>query len=268
MNGRALAIATLLALIVIVGVSSAATSAGDWSGKLKGAKPAVTFSVSASGNKLVVSNFQASGLLKAPCAATEPTSLSGIPAAKVTPRHRFKAVGKQDSAFGVETWTVTGTFRGAHAASGAVTIVLFPAANKPCRFTLRWTAATEAATPPSAGASYSGKMTSGWPVTLHVSADGKTLTSITWHTPLLTNCPGASDQNPPITAYNVPINGSTFTYTHHSGKITDGHGQTGTYSISGQFLAGKKASGEISTSSDIAGMGNVCDGDDTWTAHA
>jgi hypothetical protein len=272
MNFRVLGLASLLVLMLVAVGSAAANSAGQWSGHFTGrrADVGVSFSVTASGRKLVVSNFLSSGAIKAPCARTAPTAVGGIPAATVTPRRSFKSVGSEDSGFGRETWTVTGRFKGTHAASGTVAIVLMPAPDKPCRFTIRWKAAVQAAAAPRPGATYVGKMHSrGGPVTLHVSADGKSISSISWEQPLIGgNCPGLSDEVVTFTAHDVVIHNSSFTYTQHVGKITNGQGQTGTNTISGQFLSGGQVAGQISTSSDIASIGKACVGSDTWTAHS
>jgi hypothetical protein len=64
----------------------------------------------------------------------------------------------------------------------------------------------------------------------------------------------------------VPIHGSKFSYTKHSGKISNGTGTETTETITGQFLAGGKASGTVKTNTDEGGIGNVCDGSDTWSA--
>ncbi|MEO6857381.1 MAG: hypothetical protein ABI323_02175 [Solirubrobacteraceae bacterium] len=275
MKSKACAVATLVALVLITGISSAATSApsvGDWSGHFQGVKPAtmLTFSVSASGRKRVVSLFQSSGAFKAPCAITQPTPVAVIPRATVNSSGKFKAVGREETGFGEQTWTVSGTFKSKRAASGTVAIVLAPTPMKQCSFTVKWTAGSEAASPPVKRATYRGKTTSTQEaVTLHVSPNGKKLSSVTWTQAVIGGtCPGLGSERRSFTGHNVPIHHSKFTFTEHIGKITGGHGETTTESISGQFLAGHKAAGTLSTSSDIVGFGNVCKGSDTWTAHA
>jgi hypothetical protein len=274
MRGKAFAAVTLLAVVLIAAISSAATSgptAGDWSGKLKGVKPAtaLTFTVTASGRKRTVTTFQSTRAFTPPCLGAEPATVSGIPSAKVSSSGKFKAVGREDNGFGSESWTVSGTFKNKHSASGSVAIDLFLTTVKQCKFTVKWTAGEEAATPPLKGATYRGKATiSAEPVTLKVSANGKELESVTWTQPLIGgSCPGIGNNAPSFTGHNVPIHGSKFSYTVHSGAITHGAGTTHTDSITGQFLSGHKASGTLSTSTDISGIGNTCQGSDTWSAH-
>ncbi len=263
--------AGLLAAAALAASSLAATSspnAGDWTGtlKVKGAS-GLSFTVTASGRKRVVANFRSAGNIFGPCARSE-TSVGGIPSANVSRAGKFKAVATENLGIGLESWTVTGTFTSKHAASGAVAIVIPLTSTKQCKFTVKWTAKQKAPAPPKHGATYKGKTAiSGLPVKFHVSANGKKLTSVTWHTPIIGGtCPGISNNGATMTVHNLAIHGDKFSDTLHSGKISHGTGSTGTNSITGQFLAGHTAAGTISTSMDIVGFGKVCVGHETWAA--
>ena len=265
--------AGLVAAAILAASSLAATSsptAGDWTGTLKGAKPSngLSFTVTASGRKRVVANFQSAGQIIGPCAGAE-TGLGGFPKATVNRAGRFKTVATVNNGFGLESWKVTGTFTSKHAASGTVAIVLALTSTKQCKFTVKWTAKQKPVAPPKHGATYKGKSAeSGQPIKFHVSSNGKELTTVTWRTPIIGGtCPGQGNGSS-ITAHNVPIHGDKFSYTLRGGKISHGTGTTGMDSIAGEFLAGHTASGTISTSRDIAGFGTVCVGHETWTARA
>ena len=261
-----LVVTALVAVMILVATSLAATSspnAGDWAGKLKGVKGAsgLSFTVTASGRKRVVANFQSAGSIIGPCAGAE-TSVGGFPSATVSGAGRFKAVMTENNGFGVESWTVTGMFTSKHAASGAVAIVLPLSSTKQCKFTVGWTAEQRAAAAPKHGRTALSRLQ----VKFHVSASGKKLTSVTWHTPIIGGtCPGISN-GATMTVHNVPIHADKFSATLHGGKISHGTGSTSTNSIAGQFLAGHTAAGTIATSMDIVGFGKVCVGHETWTA--
>ena len=271
MKKKLFGIATVAALVLLAGTTSAATrspASGDWKGRLKGVSPAtsLSFSVSGSGHgKRTVTLFQSSGLFKAKCAHAGDTSISGIPAATVSSAGKFRAVGSQDNGFGLESWTVAGTFKSKHAASGTVAINLAITSTKRCKFTVPWSASVEQPGHPGRGATYKGKETSGKPVTLKVSSSGKRLSSVSWQAPLVGDCPGAGNESPTFTAHNVAIHSSKFDVTIVKGKGTsDSH----TESISGEFLSGRKATGTVSTFSNIKSIGKTCIGKETWTASA
>lgn len=89
---------------------------------------------------------------------------------------------------------------------------------------------------------------------------------MTWDQPAVGSCPGVSATQVVLSGTDVPIHGGKFTYTKHSGHISNGAGTVTTDTITGQFLAGGKASGTVSTSADISGIGTTCQGNNTWTA--
>jgi hypothetical protein len=264
-----LAVLTCLAVAITAASTQAAGSpatAGNWSGSVK-SKPAspLTFIVTASGRKRTVSEFVDATEFKGPCTGAE-TSIAGIPNAKVASSGTFTAKGTEDNGFGPESWTVSGRFKGGHA-SGTVAIVLALSTTKRCDFTVKWAAALEGVGHPKAGAAYSGKeTTSGLSVKFRVTQSGNEIATITWGEPLTSNCPGASSVPVFFTGKNVPIHGSKFSYTQHTGKISHGTGTTGTQTITGEFLAGHKVQGTVSTSADMAGFGTDCQGNDTWSA--
>jgi hypothetical protein len=262
---------TLVALILVAGISSAATSgptAGDWSGKLKGVHPAtsLTFTVTASGRKRAVSNFLASSEIKVPCKGAELTGIGTSGSATVSHAGKFKSVEIEDNGFGTNSWTVTGTFKNTHSASGTVAIDLFLSTANQCKFTVKWSAAEEAAKPPKHGATYTGTATAGdSPVKFTVSSNGKQLTSISWDQPLIGGaCPGLAPGVVKLSGHDVPVHGSKFSYTQIAGSGGDHVHET----ISGQFLAGGKAAGGASTFAVLTGFGNTCQGSDTWSAHS
>ncbi len=272
MTGRAIPLMGVLAFLLAADITSAATSSpstGDWAGSFRAVKPATSliFSVTANGSKRVVTMFQSTGSFKAPCGGASTTNVASIPNATVNSAGRFKAVARQETGFGEQTWTVVGGFKSGQAASGTVAIVL----SASCKFTVAWSAGREAPAPPVAGATYKGGTAPGFnhrSVSFHVSANGKELTDVTWQQPLITgNCPGQGSEIPTYTGHNVPIHHDAFTLTIHSGKISHGSGMTQTNAISGQFLSGHRATGTASTVTDLSGFGNVCQGRENWTAH-
>ncbi len=265
------AIATAVAVMLIVGTTSAATSSpatGDWKGHLQGVSPAtsVTFIVGTSHGKRTVTVFQ-SGSFKAKCPQAGVTSVVGVPTATVSSAGKFKAVATLDNGFGAESWTVSGTFASKHAAHGTVAIVLALTSVKRCKFSVPWSAKPEPPAHPAHGATYKGKtIFSGNPVTLHVSRSGRKLSTVIWKQPIIGGtCPGLGNESPTFTAHNVPIRGSTFSVSLvlHKGSPT-----TNFESITGEFLSGRKAAGTVSTHTDIKGFGDVCKGNETWTASA
>lgn len=272
-------VAVLAATVLAAGSSSAATSSpatGAWNGHLKGVSPqtAVSFTVAKSGSRRVVSLFASSGSFTEQCPGAHgaSTSVSSVPSATVS-GGRFKAATSIDNGFGLETWTVSGAFTSTHAAAGTVVIALAIDSTHRCNFTVKWTATLEPPSPPVADASYRGttgndQAGGGAPVNFHVSADGTKLTSFTFTPPVSFGpCPGAATINPPVTEHNLPIHGGKFAISRVSGKVTHGTGTSGTITVTGQFLAGRKAVGTVSTVTDEAGT-LVCRGSNTWTAHA
>jgi hypothetical protein len=264
-----LGVLTCLAVAIAAASTQAAGSppaAGNWSGSVK-SKPAspLTFMVTAKGRKRTVSDFVDATEFKGPCTNAE-TSIGGIPNATVASSGTFKAKGTENSGFGAESWTVSGKFKGGHA-SGTVAIVLAVSSTKRCDFTVKWSAALEGVGHPIAGAAYSGKeTTSQMSVKFRVTPNGKEISTITWGQPLTSDCPGASSNPVFVTGKDVPIHGSKFSYTQHTGKISHGTGSTVTETITGEFLAGHKAQGTVSTSADMSSLGTDCQGNDTWSA--
>jgi hypothetical protein len=265
----------LLLALVCVAVVAASTqaassrpAAGDWTGKLVGVKPktAVNFDVTASGSKRVVSRFGSSGEFDPPCHGALPTGLS-FSNMTVSKAGTIKSKSTEDNGFGEESWTLAGKFKGGRA-TGTVAIVLALSATKRCDFTVKWSASLQAAGQAKEGATYKGTETafSKFTVKFTISANGKELKTVTWDQPLVGNCPGVGSTVPPISGTDVPIHGSKFSYTKHTGKISNGTGTETTETITGQFLAGGKASGTVSTNTDESSIGNVCDGSDTWSA--
>jgi hypothetical protein len=265
---------TMLLVAVTAGAVAAATqaagsrpAAGDWTGKL-GVKPKtmVRFEVAASGSKRVVSQFTSSGQFDAPCHGAIPTSLQ-FSNMTVSKAGTIKSRTTEDNGFGEESWTLSGKFKGGRA-TGTVAIVLALSATKRCDFTVKWSASLQAAGHANDGATYKGTETdfSDFKVKFTVSPNGKELTTVTWDQPLVGNCPGATSNEVVISGADVPIHGSKFSYTKHSGHITNGTGTESTDTITGQFLAGGKASGTVTTGTDEGGIGNVCDGSGTWSA--
>jgi hypothetical protein len=264
------AIATAVALVLIVGTTSAATSSpatGGWKGHLKGVSPAtsVTFIVGTSHGKRTVTVFQSSGSFKAKCPHAGITSVVAVPTATVSSAGRFNAVATLDNGFGTQSWTVSGTFGSKHAAHGTVAIVLALTSVKRCKFSVPWSAKLEPPAHPAHRATYKGKTSAGFPVKIKVSASGRKLASVSWHAPLVGDCPGIGNGSPTITAHNVPVHGSKFNVKLVSGK---GTGVTATNTIAGEFLSGRKASGTIATFSIIKSIGRTCVGNGTWTASA
>ena len=264
------AIATAVAVMLIVGSTSAATSSpasGDWKGHLKGVSPAtsVTFTVGTSHGKRTVTVFQSTGSFKAKCPKAGVTSVGTVPAATVNSAGKFKAVATLDNGFGTESWTVSGTFASKHAAHGTVAIVLALTSVKRCRFSLPWSAKLVPPGHPARRATYKGKTSAGFPVKIKLSASGRKLASVSWHAPLVGDCPGIGNESPTITAHNVPLHGSTFNVKLVSGKGTS---DSDTDTIAGEFLSGRKASGTIATFRIIKSIGKTCIGNGTWTASA
>jgi hypothetical protein len=265
-------VVTLFVVAIAVASTDAAGSrpaAGDWGGsfKTKPAKP-LTFIVTGSGHKRVVTKFTSSGSVDAGCSGADGgPNINGLPNATVTASGTFKTRGKEDSGFGTETWTVSGKFKGGHA-TGTVAIDLFLSPTKKCDYTVKWSAAMQAPAHPKSGATYKGKETvSTETVRFTISASGKDMTTITWARPLISgNCPGIGTGEVILTGHNVPIHGSKFSDTARAGKISHGSGTVTTDTISGEFLAGHKASGSVTTSADISGIGTACQGSDTWSA--
>ena len=198
-----------------------------------------------------MSLFAAAGAFKEQCPGAHgaSTGVSSIPAATVNSAGRFRAVGSELTGFGTDTWTVLGSFNSKHSAAGTVAIVIAVDTVHRCKFTVRWTAALQSAAPPAAGATYRGATSSdqaggGSPVSFHVSADGKQLTSITFKPPVaFSSCPGASDSIPFDTGHGVPIRNGKFTFTAVNGKLTHGTGTKTTDTITGQFLSGTRPPG-------------------------
>ncbi len=273
------AVGVVLALAGTAGTSAAASTAptaGSWSGHLDGVSPArgLTFSVTASGRRRIVSLFAAAGAFKEQCPAGHgaSTGVSSIPNATVSSAGTFRAVGSDSTGFGTNTWTVLGRFKSPHSAAGTVAIAIAISSVQSCTFTIRWTASLEPAAPPAAGATYRGSTGNdqaggGSPVTFQVSANGSQLTSIRFRPPVsFSSCPGASDVNPFETGHGVPIRHGTFTFSAVNGKLTNGTGTKTTDTITGQFLSGARAAGTVSTVTDEAGT-LTCRGSNTWTAH-
>jgi hypothetical protein len=266
---------TLVLAFVCVGMVVASTqaassrpAAGDWTGKLAGVRPktAVNFDVTASGSKRVVSQFESSGEFDPPCHGALPTGLS-FSNMTVSKAGTIKSKSTEDNGFGEESWTLSGKFKGGRA-TGTVAIVLALSATKRCDFTVKWTASMQAAGQAKDGATYRGTETAfpKFKVKFTVSSNGKELKTVTWDQPLVGNCPGVGSTEPPINGTDVPIHGSKFSYTKHSGHISNGTGTETTETITGQFLAGGKASGTVKTNTDESSIGNVCDGSGTWSA--
>ena len=245
-------------------------AAGDWSGSFK-VKPAtsVLFTVTAKGHKRAVSGFESSGNFDTPChagAANATTTVGGFGNDTVSGSGTFKGRTSQNNGFGTSSMVLAGKFKGGHA-SGTVAIVIPVSSTKRCKFTVRWSASLAVAGHPKDGATYTGKQqNSDGTVKFKVSSDGKELTTVTWDQPLVDNCPGASANQVVVTGTDVPIHGSKFSYTQHSGQISNGAGTVVTETITGLFMSGGKASGTVTTSADIAGIGTSCQGSDTWTA--
>jgi hypothetical protein len=265
---------TMLLVAICVGAVAASTQAassrpavGQWSGSIK-AKPTtpLSFSVTGSGRKRAVANFVSTASFKPPCSGAPPTSV-GIPTSKVTASGTFKGRETEDTGFGNESWTVTGKFKGGRA-SGKIAIVLALTPTRRCEFTVKWSASLQAAGHAKEGATYKGTETafSKFKVKFTISPNGKELTTVTWDQPLVGNCPGVGSNEVVISGADVPIHGSKFSYTKHSGKISNGTGTETTETITGQFLAGGRASGTVKTNTDESSIGNVCDGSDTWAA--
>jgi hypothetical protein len=268
-------LAALAALAIAVGTTWAATASptlGSWTGKYKGVKPATSLSftvaVQARTGKRVVSFWQSGGNFNAPCADARgtTTSVDLTTSPIVNAAGKFKGVASDDNGFGLNSWTVTGTFKNARAASGTVAINLAITSTKRCKFTVPWTASLEPTSHPVHGTTYKGAETiSGNTLSFHVSANGKALTTLTWHGAIIGgSCPGISTQAPSFTVRDVPVHGSSFAVNLVSGK---GSGTTNYDSITGHFLAGGKAAGTISNHAVITGFGTTCVGQETWTAH-
>jgi hypothetical protein len=271
----AASLTALAALVLVVGTSWAATSSpslGQWTGKFRHTSPATSVSfnvvVNARTGKRSVAFFQSSGSFKAPCADAHSTttSVSVGSSTNVNRAGKFKGVATENNGFGVESWTVTGTFKNARSASGTVAINLAITSTKRCKFTVPWTATVEPTSHPVHGHTYKGAETiSGNTLSFHVSGSGKTLTTLTWHGAIIGgSCPGIPTEAPSFTVHNVPIHGSSFSVSLVFGK---GTGTTNYDSITGRFLAGGKAAGTISNHAVITDFGTTCVGSETWTAH-
>jgi hypothetical protein len=240
--------------------------------QVEGRHPATTlsFTVGVNGRtgKRVVSFWQSNGSFKAPCADARGTTTSVAVGASPTVNRagKFKGVETEDNGFGLNTWTVTGTFKNARTASGTVAINLAITSTKRCKFSVPWTATVEPLSHPIHGSTYKGAETiSGNTLSFHVSGSGKTLTTLTWHGAIIGGtCPGIPSNAPSFTVHNVPVHTSSFSVNLVSGK---GTGTTNYDSITGRFLAGGKAAGTISNHAVITGFGTVCVGAETWTAH-
>lgn len=265
---------TMLLGLVCVGAVAASTeaassrpSAGEWSGKIAGVRPKamLTFDVTASGNKREVT-LVSSDNFAAPCAGRPQTSIE-VPNAAVGKAGTFKSRTVEHNGFGDESWTLSGKFKGGRA-SGKVAIVLAVSPTKRCDFTVKWSASLQPAGRVKDGALYRGTETN-FPddtVKFTVSPNGKDLMTVSWVQPPVSNCPGVSAIQVVISGANVPVHGDKFSYTKHSGHISNGAGTETTDTITGQFLAGDKASGTVTTSADISGIGTACQGNNTWSA--